>query len=120
MQGVLAAQFKEIDGEVGLLGEAFVFEIAGADLGGELILADGVADAAPEIGLPGDVKGEGEVGVGSSAGGGGDGGGSGSAGGSGSGGTGGGGAAGDTHAAECAGSPVAGVGGADRDGGEEA
>ncbi len=58
LQRVLAAKLEEEEREVGLFAEALVFEIGGAELRFELRLADGVADMAPEIGLPGDVEGK--------------------------------------------------------------
>ncbi len=71
LEGILATELEVVFGEKSLLGEAFVFKVGGGDLGGVLILADGVADASPEVGLPGDVEGEAEVGEGATAGGGG-------------------------------------------------
>ncbi len=56
LKSILTAELEVVLGQIGLLGEALVFEVGGADLGGELVLAYGVADLAPEVGLPGDVK----------------------------------------------------------------
>ncbi len=56
LEGILPAELEVELGQAGLLGEALVFEIGGGDLGGVLVFADLVADAAPEIRLPGDVE----------------------------------------------------------------
>ena len=56
LQRILPAQFEVIFGQVRLLGEPLVFEVRGADLRGVLILANGVADAAPEVRLPRDIE----------------------------------------------------------------
>ena len=61
LQGILPAQLEIIFGEIGLFREALVFEIGGADLGGVLSLVNGIADAAPEIRLPGNVERQGNA-----------------------------------------------------------
>ena len=52
LQRVLAAKFEEKESETGLLGEALIFQVGGAELCFKLRCADGVADPAPEVGLP--------------------------------------------------------------------
>ena len=64
LQRVLTAQFEVVDGEVGLLGETLVFKVGGAYLRGVLVFVDRAADTAPEVRLPGDIEGQGEIGVG--------------------------------------------------------
>jgi len=54
-QSVLRAKLEVIDGEVGLHGEARVFEIGSTDLRGGGLGTHLVADAAPEVGNPGGV-----------------------------------------------------------------
>jgi hypothetical protein len=61
LQRVLPAELEEELGEVGLLREALVFQVRGAHLGGVLVLAHRVADAAPQIRFPGHVDGQGEL-----------------------------------------------------------
>ena len=56
LQGILSAQFEVIYREIGLLGQTFVLEVRGADLRGILIFANRVADASPEVRLPGDIE----------------------------------------------------------------
>ena len=63
MQRVLAAQFEVVLGEIGLLGEALIFKIGSADLGGILGLSNAVAYAAPEIGFPGGIDGQRDIGA---------------------------------------------------------
>ncbi len=53
LEGILPAKLEEQNGQAGLLGEAFVFKIGGAELGRVLRLAYCIAYFSPEIGLPG-------------------------------------------------------------------